>query len=87
MADSLRPNDQLSVADQRQMFQIRIQSSPLPSNRGDTSNCGEILENFHILICNVLSLEEESSIKDLMNGDINTMKNLLLKWNQSMKKL
>ena len=89
MAEYLCQNYQLSVKDQRQIFQIRSQINPLPSNRGETSycvtGCGEILQNYHILICKILNQGEESSIEDLINGDINTMKKLLLKWNQSMK--
>ena len=33
----------------------------------------------------VLNQGEEGSIKDLINGDLNTMKTLLLKWNPSVK--
>ena len=89
MAEYLCPNDQLSVEDQRQIFQIRSQINPLPSNRGKTSycvtGCGEVLNNSHTLRCKILNQGEESSIEDLINGDINTMKKLLLKWNQRMK--
>ena len=89
MAEYLCPNNQLSVEDQRQIFQIRSQINPLASNRGETSicvtGCGEILENSHILKCKVLNNGEENSLQELINGDIHSIRNSLIKWKQSMK--
>ena len=52
MADYLCPNDKLSVEDQRQIFEIRSQINPLPSNKGEktycATRCGEFLEHSHI---------------------------------------
>ena len=38
MADYLCPNSQLTVEDQKEIFQIRSMTNPLPSNQGD-QNC------------------------------------------------
>ena len=78
MADYLCPNDKLSDEDQRQIFEIRSQINPLPSNKGEktycATRCGEFFENSHILQCTILNQVEEINIEDLINGDINTMK-------------
>ena len=39
MADYLCPNNQLSVQDQRDLFQIRSRTNPLPANRGNPLLC------------------------------------------------
>ena len=52
LADYLCPNNQLSVDDQVQIFQIRSQINPLPGNKGErepcVTGCGELMSNFHI---------------------------------------
>ena len=91
MADFLCPNDKLSVEDQIQIFQIRSQINHLPSNKGEqtycATRCGEFFENSHFLQCTILNQVEENDIEDLINGDINTMKTALLKWNKNIKKI
>ena len=91
MADYLCPKTHLSVGKQRQIFQIRSKINPLLSNRGVTvfcvTGCKEILDNSHILQCKVLSLGEQRSIEDLINGDIITMKNTLFEWNRRITNL
>ena len=89
MADYLAPNNQLSVAEQIQIFHIRSQINPLPSNRGLSvpcaAGCGEIMNNSHILQCIVINPNEQTSHQNLINGDIYEMKKALEQWNSNMK--
>ena len=91
MADYLCPNNQLSVDEQRQIFQIRSQINPLPSNKGMVvpcpTGCGETMNNSHIFQCVVLNPEEQTSIEKLINGDIYEMKNTIIRWNQNIMKI
>ena len=91
MADYLCPNNQLTVDEQVQIFQIRSHTNPLPSNRGQVvpcpTGCGETLNNSHILQCVVLNQEEQASIEKLINGDIYEMKKTLITWNQNIQKI
>ena len=52
VANYLCPNNYLSVENQRQIFEIRSRSNPLPSNRGVVQHCktgcGEIMNNSHV---------------------------------------
>ena len=91
MADYLCPNNQLSVDEQRQIFQIRSQINPLPSNKGMVvpcpTGCGETMNNSHIFQCVVLNPEEQTSIEKLINGDIYEMKKTIIRWNQNIMKI
>ena len=91
IADYLCPNNQLSVDDQVQIFQIRSQINPLPGNKGESepcvTGCGEIMNNFHIFQCEILNTEEHTHIENLINGDIYEMKKTLNKWNKNVKKI
>ena len=91
LADYLCPNNQLSVDDQVQIFQIRSQINPLPGNKGErepcVTGCGELMSNFHIFQCEVLNTEEHTNIENLINGDIYEMKKTLNRWNQNLKKI
>ena len=91
MADYLCPNGVLSVAEQRQLFQIRSRVNPLPANKGETSlcptGCGNLLDNEHILNCGILNPEEQSNIDSFINGNIHEMKNFLQKWNRNVKNI
>ena len=91
MADYLCPNNQLGVEDQIQIFQIRSQINPLPSNKGLVvpcpTGCGETLNNSHIFQCVVLNPEEKTSIEKLINGDIYEMKKTLNTWNENIMKI
>ena len=75
----------------RSSFHLESQINPLPSNKGENiycaTRCGEFFENSHILQCTILNQVEEINIEDLINGDINTMKTALLKWNINIKKI
>ena len=78
MSDYLCPNDQLTVDDQRLIFQIRSQSNPLPANRGDpqpcSRGCGEIQDNCHIIQCSMLNKEDQGEYKgDAVNPIVNTV--------------
>ena len=91
MASYLYPNNYLSVENQRQIFQIRSRSNPLPANRGElqhcSTGCGKFLDNIHIFECVVLNQTHESNIKQLTNGTFEEMKLALNKWNDNLKKL
>ena len=91
MADYLCPNGQLTVQDQKDIFQIRSMTNPLPSNRGDpkpcSTGCGEIMENRHIYLCPVLNPEPKGEINSLVNGTIQEMKLALKQWRDNMKKI
>ena len=84
----VHPNNQLSVSQQIQIFHIRIQIDPLPSNKGLSvpcaTGCGEIMNNSHILKCSVINLKEQLSLQKLINGDIYEMKKTLDQWNNNM---
>ena len=88
MADYLCPNNQLSVSEQIQIFHIRSQINPLPSNKGLSvpcaTGCGEIMNNSHILQCSVINPKEQLSLQKLINGDIYEMKKTLDQWNNNM---
>ena len=91
MADYLCPNSQLSVSEQLQIFHIRSQINPLPSNRALSvpcaAGCGEIMKNSHILQCFVINLKEQLSLQKIINGDIYEMKKTVDQWNKNMKKI
>ena len=91
MADYLRPNMVLNVEEQRQIFQIRSRVNPLPANKGEVSlcptDCGNVLDNNHILNCLVLNSEKQYNLNSLINGNLNDMKNILRIWNTNMKKI
>ena len=81
MADYLCPNSHLTVQEQRDIFEIRSMTNPLPSNRGDPkpcgTGCGEILEKCHIFLCQVLNIEAQVNIEHLLNGTLKEMKTAL----------
>jgi hypothetical protein len=88
MSDYLCPNNQLTVDDQRLIFQIRNQSNPLPANRGDPQpcfrGCGEIQDNCHIVECSLLDKEERRDYNLIINGTFNEMKNNLEQWKKNL---
>ena len=90
MADYLCPNSQLTVQDQKDIFQIRSMTNPLPSNRGNpkpcSSGCGNIMDNAHVFLCSVVNPEIKGDINRLVNGTIQEMKSALNKWRENMKK-
>ena len=77
--------------EQRQIFQIRSQINPLPSNKGMVvpcpTGCGETMNNSLIFQCVVMNPEEQTSIEKLINGDIYEMKNTIIRWNQNIMKI
>ena len=91
MADYLCPNSQLTVQDQKDIFQIRSMTNTLPSNRGDpkpcSTGCGDFMENPHIYLCPVLNEEPQGDINRLLNGTLNEMKLALQQWRENMKKV
>ena len=91
MADYLCPNSQLTVQDQKDIFQIRSMTNPLPSNRGDpqpcSTGCGDLMENPHIYICPVLNEEPQGDLNRLLNGTLHEMKLALQQWRENMKKV
>ena len=88
MSDYLCPNNQLTVDDQRLIFQIRSQSNPLPANRGEpqpcSRGCGEIQDNCHIVECSFLKKEEKRDYTLLINGTLHEMKNNLEIWKKNL---
>ena len=78
MADYLYPNNQLTVDEPLEIFQIWSQTNPLPSNRGQVvlcpTGCGKTLNNPHILQFVVFNQEEQGSNEKFINGDIYEMK-------------
>ena len=93
MANCLCPNNYLSVENQRQIFEIRSRSNPLPSNRGViqhcNTGCGEIMNNSHVFQCDVLNQDKQQdyNIEMLTNGSLEEMKSALNIWNENMNKL
>ena len=88
MSDYLCPNDQLTVDDQRLIFQIRSQSNPLPANRGDpqpcSRGCGEIQDNCHIIQCSMINKEDKGEYNLLINGTLHEMKRNLEQWKKNL---
>ena len=72
MADYLCPNNQRSVEDQIQVFQIRSQINPLPGNNGERvpciTGCGELMNNIHKFYCGILNPEEKLILKNSSMG-------------------
>ena len=91
MANYLCPNNNLSVENQRQIFQIRSRSNPLLANRGIiqhcSTGCGKLMDNIHILECVVLNQTLDNNIEMLTNGSFEEMQSALKKWNDNLKKL
>ena len=91
MADYLCPNSQLTVQDQKNIFQIRSMTNPLPANRGDpkpcSTGCGDLMENPHIYLCPVLNEEKQGDIDKLLNGTLHEMKIALKQWQIDIKKV
>ena len=87
MADYLCPNNQLLVEDQILLFQIRTEINPLPANRGNPGpcpmNCQEILNNKHFFECVALNNCEKIKYEELINGNINQMKDGLIIWRKN----
>ena len=91
MADYLCPNNQLSVEDQRIVFQIRSRTNPIQANIGKTqlcpTGCGNFLENSHILSCEILNPESKFDMNNLLNGSLNEIRISLIQWKENMKKI
>ena len=91
MAEYICPNDQLSVEDQRIVFQIRSRTNPIPANRGNpqlcSTGCGEYFENSHILSCEVLNQEDKFDINSLVNGSLNEMRICLKQWKENIENI
>ena len=89
MADYLCPNNQLSVQDQRDVFQIRSRTNPLPANRGNPQLCvcREEQENYHILQCDITNPGKKIELEVLINGSLLEMKTTLIHWRESMDNL
>ena len=81
----------LSLEDQRDIFRIQAEVNPIPANRGNPgscfTNCGQILENSHILVCPKLNEGSSNSYEKLSNGNLHEMKEALTVWRENMKKL
>ena len=86
LADYLCPNDILNLEDQMKIFQVRSETNSIPANIGNPGpcpmNCGEILENPHILNCKNIEETFESYDK-LINGNLNEMKKALIAWRKN----
>ena len=91
MADYLQPNQILSLEDQRYMFRIRTEGNPIPANRGNPgrcfTNCGQILENGHILVCPKSNEGSSYSYEKLTNDHIYEIKEVSTVWRENIKKL
>ena len=89
MADYLSPNNQLSVQDQRDLFQIRSRTNSLPANKGTPLPCvcGADQDNYHILQCDIINPGEKIEIEDFINGSLSNMKTTLCQWRESMENL
>ena len=87
MTDYLCPNSTLTVQEQNDNFQIRSMANPLPSNRGNpdtcSTDCGDSIDNPHVLHCPDLSTEVKEYI---VNGTIEEIKSDLTKLRENMEK-
>ena len=88
MADYLSPNNQLSVQDQRYIFQIRSRINPLPANKGNPQVCvcGDDQDYYHILQCDIINPGKKTEIEVFINKSLSNMKTTLCQWRESMEK-
>ena len=89
MADYLCPNSHLSVQDQRDIFQIRSRTNPLPANRGNPQlcACGEEQDNNHILLCDITNPGKKIELEKLINGSLIEITTTLFQWRESIENI
>jgi hypothetical protein len=63
IADYLLPEADMSLEDQQELFSIRCRTNPMGANRGKIeycfTQCGDISNNSHILLCKVMNKSED----------------------------
>ena len=66
---------QITVQDQKDIFQIRSMTNPLPSNRGNpntcSTNCRDSIDNLHVLHCPDVNTEVKEDIENKTIEEIN----------------
>ena len=89
IANYLCPNNQLSVQDQRDLFQKRSRTNPLPANRGNPLLCvyGGVQDNYHILQCYITNPGKNIEIEVVINGCLLEMQSILPQWRESITNL
>ena len=89
MAEYLWPNNIRNLEEQRLIFQIRSEINPIPANLGNPgqcpTNCGELFENHHILVCKNINESPTETYKMLINGNLNEKKKAVTAWMKNMK--
>ena len=89
MAEYLWPNNILNLEEQRLIFQIRSEINPIPANLGNPgqcpTNCGELFENPHILVCKNINESPTETYEMLINGNLNEKKKAVTAWMKNMK--
>ena len=74
MADYLLPNNILKLEEQREIFEIRARTNSIPSNWGKQTlcetGCSQLLNNDHILTCEILNEKSTTDINYIYNGSI-----------------
>ena len=92
MAEYLLPNDQLSIEEQRSIFEIRNRMTNIPANFTSNKNnfevciCKEKEEMIHLYTCKYLSeTEPEVDYEKIYGDNVKNMKTILKHFNQNMK--
>ena len=84
----LQPHSNISVEDQRLLFSLRVRMNKIPfnfpgnkENVNCETNCGNILNNEHILICEILNEGNSHNLKyeHIFNGTLNQQIEVLYK--------
>ena len=90
MAEYLQPNQIFNIEDQCEIFSIRCKMNPLPSNRGKKvfceAGCRQLLNNEHIMTCNIFNTDNLIDYNDILNGSITEMNLFLQRWRTNLAK-
>ena len=74
MANYLLPNNILKLEEQREIFEIHVRTNSIPSNWGKQTlcetGCSKLLNNEHILKCEILNVKSTTDINYIHNGSI-----------------
>ena len=92
MSDYLLPNDRLSVSEQYEMFSYRSEMNDIPFNYGNRTQCetgcGEILNNDHLLKCQILNEGHENGFEYIifLNGTMEQKIEIFMKMKENTQK-
>ena len=91
MANYLRPNCQLSVSEQKKIFEIRNKMTQIPANFSSKNEyyciCGQKENMEHVYICENFNNEESYiEYEKIYEGNVKNMKSIVKRFEEAMKK-